>query len=1628
MLIHELVGCQAALTPEAIAVVDTAGSLTYRDLERQSNRMARRLRDAGAGPDRPVGVRLSRSRSMVVALLAAWKAAAAYLPLDPFDPWNRTATLLADSGAGVLLADEPPGDPVPGVLTLAPDPDTAGDDSPGPGPRASGDHPAYVIYTSGSTGRPKAVVVGHDAIANTVRWRVTVHALTPRDRILQKTPLTFDAASWEIFAPLASGGTVVLAPQGAERDPAALVRAVAEHRITVLQVVPSVLRALVAEPGWEACADLRVLTSGGEPLYADLVQRFLRAVEDGAGEVEVWNTYGPTEACVDITAHRFDPLQRTGLVPIGAPVTGMRVVLDESGEICAGGPGVAHGYLGNPSLTAERFVPDPGGAPGTRLYRTGDLGQWRADGGLDYLGRRDHQIKINGVRIEPGEVTTALLGHPGVRQAAVAPYEAANGTTRLAAYVCLRPGTSTDGLAEYLRGRLPAAYLPAAFVALDALPTTSSGKVDVTALPPVERSEDTGTPGPAEELVAGLWRELLGVEYVGRHDDYFELGGSSLQLVRLAHRLTTAAGRSVEPADLLAATTPAAQARLLESARPAAPAVRPVPRAGALPLSYGQHRIWLQHAMDETGREWVSGVFLPVPSDAGEKPIRAALDALVERHEALRTRFAVEGGEPVQYIGSPGPVGLRLIDTARDRIGELLDEDARRGFDLEEGPLLRALLFREPSGRQTLVLLIHHIACDGWSSAVLERDFRQFLSAATTGAPAVLPPLAVQYADYAVWQRAVLTDEVLATELEYWRKALDGVVALSPRTDRPRPRRRDARGAVLSLTIPAEVVTALDGLARTTGATPFMTMLTAFGTLLARHTGQWDVPVGAPVAGRDRPELDGVVGFFLNSLVLRCRLQPQRTFAEALADVRDMCADALAHQRLPFDRLVADLAPERDLSRTPLYQVALDYHGAGLSGAPEGAEDLASMIEASRVAKTDLTLYLRNRDDGSMLALFEYATALYDEDTIARLAGHFRSLLRSAVTAPDSRLDALDLAPQEELTALTAWGAAPGSPYEGSVLDLFERQVSRTPEAVAVVAGDTALSFAETDSRADRLADRLRALGVGPGSVVAVLLDRGIDLPVAFLAVWKAGAAYLPLDPEFPAERMGYMLADAGIRILLTEERHERRMRGIHDGEIVRADALPEASASPAGRPADPDLPAYVIYTSGSTGRPKGVVITHAGLAGHVRWAVEELAGRAGSGAPLFSSIAFDLVVPNLWAPLLAGRPVHLLPQDLDLAELGARLSAAAPFSFIKLTPGHLEILSHQIPPDRIPGLADAIVVAGEALPPTLADLWAGALGPGRLINEYGPTETSVGACVYPVSAPVRRTTVPIGRPLPGVTLRVLDASLRPAPVDAVGELYVGGTGVAQGYANSPALTAERFLPDPYGPPGSRMYRTGDLARVLPGGDIDFTGRRDEQVKIRGYRVEPAEVTAVLRDHPEVRDAVVTAVGNGLVAHCAARTGTRPEELAEYCARRLPAYMVPTDIMIMDALPLTANGKLDRAALPAPRATEDDEAPAEPQGIVEERIAEIFSELLGAPVGARTNFFTSGGNSILAIRLVAAIQTDFEVTLPMRVVFEGGTVTELAAVVEAEFRAEVDRMSHEELIAATRRTREDAKE
>ncbi|GAA3735253.1 hypothetical protein GCM10022225_17290 [Plantactinospora mayteni] len=1669
-----LVARQVAATPDAVAVLAGDVEVTYAELDRRANRLARYLRGLGAGPDALVGVCLPRGVDLVVALLGVWKVGAGYVPLSPDHPRDWATWVLTDTGAGIVLTGSAHAELVAGTgarMVCLDDvsAELAGLSDEAPVNPATGDDLAYAIYTSGSTGRPKGVMISHAAIANRVDWAVRQHGLGPADRVLQKTALTFDAACWEFFAPLVSGGAVVLAPVGAEHDPAALVRAISRYGVTVFQGVPSVLRLVADDPGWRDCTSLRLLFSAGEPLHAELCRR----LTDGL-KVSLWNTYGPTECAIDVTAHPYDPALPTGPVPIGRPLANLRVlVLDPNGdpvpvgvagELHAGGVGVARGYLGRPDLTAEKFVPDPYGPPGSRLYRTGDLVRWRADATLEYIGRLDHQVKVNGVRIEPGEVESALVAHPDVSAAVVLAVETAEGGKRLVGYVTGERVPSADRLRTFLRDRLPDPMIPAAFVAMPEFPLNSSGKVDRAALPAPESAAEDGRPPyvaprtAAERMVARSWAELLKADRVGAHDDFFSLGGSSLLLTRLANQLRAASGSKVALRGLFAAPTVEQQAKLIAVPEDDGPPLVPVSRTGPLPLSFGQRRLWFLDRLEPGNTEWVAPLFVRLGPEVDQRTVRQALDALAERHEILRTRYVEEAGEPRQVIDAPGPVELRVVEADSADLETVFRGEFERGFNLATGPVWRALLVRfpgvptptpptsvripatagrAPAGESVLLLTLHHIACDGWSSVVLERELRELCAAVAAGRTPELPAQPVQYPDFASWQQGWLTQEVLAAELAYWRKTLDGLGPLDLPTDRPRPARRDPKGALAPFTIPTALAGAIRDLGRRYGASPYMTMLTAFSTLLARYAGRWDVAVGTPVAGRNRPELEDMVGFFLNSLVLRPNLSAGMRFGEALEATREVCRGAFAHQTLPFEQLVDDLQPDRDLSRTPLFQVAFDLHDEGLTGGAVQADDLAAFTEAWQIAKTDLTLFVRVQEDGTMLGALEYATALFDRSTVDRMGGHLVRLLQAVTADPELRLGTVDfLDPVDELI-----GTGRADPFRTGTPDrclhqVFEERVLLAPDAVAVTFEGVSLTYAEVNVRANRLAHRLRASGIGSGSLVGVCLERGIDLVPALVGVLKSGAAYLPLDPAQPVDRLGFMVGDAGTPVIVTQASLVGTVSGFFDGELLvldQEDLSGQSAENPASVSHPEDL-IYVIYTSGSTGRPKGVCLTHANVLRLFGTTHPRFGFTTDDVWTLFHSYAFDFSVWEFWGALVYGGRLVVVPREVTrLPDEFLELLVRERVTVLNQTPSAFRALVGfaRDGDSRLDRLAlRTVVFGGEKLEMAELAPWVARFGDRpALVNMYGITETTVHSSYHLVrSQDITAPGNPVGYPLSDLRIYLLDGYGNLAPIGVPGEIHVGGPGVARGYLNRPELTAQRFVPDPFAvEPGARMYRSGDLARRRPDGGLDFLGRIDDQVQIRGYRVELGEIESVLAEYPGIRDAVVLTdepePGQPrIVAYYVSDADNPPSvaELVGHCGGRLPDYMVPGVFVPLEKIPLTANGKLDRRALPAPGRTVAEVDAAEyvaPQGPVEERIAEIWAELLDVDAGTRTNFFTVGGHSILAVRLASRIQEEFEIDLPVRTVFERPTIARIAEAVEERIRAEIDELSDSDLLA-----------
>ncbi|SDL05970.1 amino acid adenylation domain-containing protein [Nonomuraea maritima] len=1581
----ELLARRVAATPDAPAVCDADGRwLTYAEFGGRVNALARVLRERGVRLGDVVGVCLPRGVDLVVAVHAVVAAGAAYLPLDPGHPDQRLAFMATDGGARVVITEEP--DRFPGLVTTGPE--TAGDGEPLKltiPPRA----PAYLIYTSGSTGTPKGVLVSHEAIVNRLTWTDHAFTLTPGDRVMLKTTFTFDVSVWELFWPLIAGAGLVVAPPDAHRDPAALARLIARHDVTTIHFVPSMLDALLDEPVLDLPSVRRVICSG-EALPAVLAAR-LHARLPG---VELHNLYGPTEAAIEVTWHRCEPGETH--TPIGAPIRGIRIeILDADlrrtpigtpGELCIAGIGLAEGYAGRPGLTARQFAPDPYGPPGARLYRTGDLAKWLPGGEVDYLGRMDDQVKIRGMRVEPGEIESLLAEHPAVRTAVVQPVRGV-----LAAYVVPSGDVPPEPaeLRALLHERLPDHMVPTTVTFLDELPTNANGKLDRSALPepgaaagPVREAPR----GPVEDSVAALFESVLQTGPVGRDDGFFTLGGHSLLAIRMVTRLRAAFAIELPVRALFEAPTVAALAERITAARRTTaapvPEVLPLPRGGLLPVSYGQRRLWFLDQL-ETGRAVYNTLVwlrLRGPLDVGV--LERALLALAERHEVLRSRFVQVDDEVLVSVAAEPVVPFEVVELPDAR--PFLLEQAGRRFDLTAEPPLRAHVVRHSERDHQLLVTVHHVVNDAWSAVLFARELGELYAALSEGRAASLPELPVQYADYAAWQRARVEGELRDTQLAYWRERLAGMPErLELPASRPRPARRGHDGGNVPFMIPSEVSVRLRALGAEENASLFMVLLAAFAVLLSRHTGQRDISVGTPTTERPRPELEHLIGFFLNTLVLRTDCSGDPTFRELIQQARTTTLDAFANAEVPFEALVEDLQPRRDLGSTPLVQAMLSLEDTERPALRAGELDVEWVSANTTTAKFDLSLHLQ-RFPGQLGGIFEYRTDLFHADVIERVAEHFVALLAAAVDDPDAPVSGLSFF-SRDVAAVEEWNATGTAREFVSLPDAVAARVAATPDAPAVCGPDgTWLTYAEFGGRVNALAGALRERGVRLGDVVGVCLPRGVDLVVAVHAVMAAGAAYLPLDPGDPGRRLAFMVTDSRARVVITEE--PERFAGCDT-------VAPAAEGKPGRVPVPESAPAYVIYTSGSTGRPKGVVVPHRAIANRLVWMGEAFPLEPGDRVLHKTPFTFDVSVWELFWPLMSGAGLVVAAPNAhrDTSAL-IELIRRHEVTMVHFVPSMLEALLEE-PVLDVPSLR-RVVCSGEALPPSLAGRFSERIPHARLHNLYGPTEAAVDvsrhACVP------GETRTPIGAPIRGIRLEVLDEDLRRVPLGAAGELCIAGVGLADGYVGRPALTARQFVPDPYGPPGSRLYRTGDLARWSADGEVDYLGRIDHQVKIRGMRVELGEVEAVLAGHPSVTAAVVRPYGGGLAAYVVGEPDA--EELKGYLRAQLPEHMVPSWFTVLERLPVTANGKLDRAALPTP------EAPAgvpyeEPSGAAEQAVAEVWAEVLDiAPPGAHDGFFALGGDSIRSLKIVARLRAR-GYTLKLEDVFIHQTVRELARAI-----------------------------
>ncbi|WP_406252134.1 amino acid adenylation domain-containing protein [Streptomyces atratus] len=1628
----QLFAAQVVRTPDAVAVVGEGRELSYRELDGLANGVARRLMGEGVRPGDRVALFQDRSVGAVVATLGVVKAGAVYVPLDTRYPAERVELIVGGSGVSHLVTDRDPGSLVvpAGVRVLGPVTD-GGVDFPDPGVSVHADQPVYAMFTSGSTGVPKGVAVTHRNVADLAAQ--TMYANGNHTRVLFHSAMAFDASTYEMWVPWLNGGTLVVAPAG-HLDAAAYEELIAEHGITALWLTAGLFRVM-AEEVPEAFAGVREVWAGGDVVPPEAVRR----VMDRCPDVTVVNGYGPTETTTFATTHRIHrPLDYAGAIPIGEPLDNHRLyVLDEGlrlvppgtpGELYVAGAGLAQGYLDRPSLTADRFVADPYGPAGTRMYRTGDLVRWNHEGSVEYLGRADQQVKLRGFRIELGEIESTLTAQEEVGQATVVVREDRPGDKRLAAYLVAADGAriDTEAVRREIAGTLPEYMVPSAFVVLDEIPLTVNGKVDRRALPaPQFSNETTGRAprGPGEEVLCGLFAEVLGLPSVTIDDHFFHLGGHSLLATRLISRIRQTFGAQITVRDLFQGPTVASLAEFVEAGVEAGgdavqrPALREAVRPERVPLSSAQQRLWFLHHLEGPSATYNIPLALRLTGALDPQALQLALTDLVVRHESLRTLFGMADDAAYQWQLPAAEVRVELpvLAATEATLEAELGAYAARSFDLEAELPVHATLFALGDQEHILLVVMHHIASDGWSTTPLLRDLTAAYTARTEGTAPAWEPLPVQYADYTLWQQELLAVDG-ERQAEFWRHTLDGLPdeATLP-ADRPRPAVATYRGSTHSVHVPAELHDALTRLARETGSTMFMVAQAAVATALSRSGAGDDIPIGAPIAGRSEQSLDDLVGFFVNTLVLRTDLTGDPSFRDLLSRVREADLAAWAHQDLPFDRLVETLNPERSTARHPLFQVVLTLQEALTPTLELPGITAESGFTTLEISKFDLTFSFHEHRTaegrpGGLDIRVEYATDLYDAGTVEAVADRLVRLLGDAAAHPEIPVGELEfIGPDERRQLLEGWNGAVTGSWGAGLAELFAAQAARTPDAIALVDGDREVTYAELDADTNRLAHHLVGLGVRPESVVAVLMERSSDLLTGLLAVVKAGGVYAPLNTADPDTRLLHILTETAASVLLTDRAlADHPIVARTAAETVVLDGTADFSHLPATPPAPgahPDQWLYVMFTSGSTGVPKGVAVTHRNVAD---LAAQTMYANGSHTRVLFHSPhTFDASTHEIWVPWLNGGAVVVAPPGyLDPGTLGGLLTERA-ISSLWLTAGLFRVMAEEVP-EAFAGVRE-VWAGGDVVPPEAVRRVMDRCPDVTVVNGYGPTETTTFATTHRIHRPLDYAgAIPIGEPLDNHRLYVLDEGLRLVPPGTPGELYIAGAGLARGYLGRPGMTADRFVADPYGPAGTRMYRTGDLVRWNHEGSVEYLGRADQQVKLRGFRIELGEIEGALAGHESVGQATVVVREDRpgdkrLVAYLVAADGARIDvaELRGHVSDALPEYMVPSAFVVLDEIPLTVNGKVDRRALPAPQVSHATNGRA-PRTLQEEVLCGLFAAVLGLPsVTIDDHFFHRGGHSVLGTRLISRIRRAFGVQLGVKDLFRNPTVLALSECVTA---------------------------
>ncbi|MCR8643269.1 amino acid adenylation domain-containing protein [Paenibacillus sp. N1-5-1-14] len=1659
-LAHQVIEQQVEKRPNQVAVICNGVSLTYQALNEQANRLAHWLREQGFGRNDLAAVLSERGIGMLVGIVAVLKAGGGYVPLDSAHPDERLLGIIDSSQAKVILTEAhlrarsqqlaQKLTPSPLVFSLDQSDGSCEDllsiigySECNPTFVNNDSDLANVFFTSGSTGQPKGAMVEHIGMLNHLYAKINLLGLSENSVVAQNASHSFDISVWQFLAPLMTGGVVAIYDNEKATDPEALFRSVQVDRVTVLEMVPSMIEMILQTtacltPEERSLPDLAFMISTGEGLPVTLCRKWL----EEHPHVKVVNTYGATE-CSDDTLHEvisYDyPLNANPQVVLGTTIPNMKhylldhwlrqVPVGVVGEVFIAGVGVGRGYLNDEERTSKVYLHNPFCNEKERMYKTGDLAHFLPDGRLVFDSRVDFQVKVRGYRIELGEIESILLKHPQVRQSVALINQDNLGNNRILAYVVLSEQIEVSIIRQFLQTYLPEYMVPEHLMILEAMPLNRNGKIDRKALPQPEQSELASQyiapRNEWEQALATIWSEVLGVLPIGIDDNFFDLGGHSMRTIQIRSRIKQQLGIELALKDLFDHQTIRELAMIFDAAdvsgiHQTAVLIPKLADSDYYPMSHAQQRLYLLDCIEPENRSYNMQVAIEMKGNLHKEAFEYAVMRLLERHEALRTTFTVIEGQPVQRVGAIPSGVCTFIDLSdeneaiqQEHLTQAEHHGAQLRFNLNEGPLYQIRVYKMAADRHVLWMYMHHIIGDYWSWQVLIPELAAMYESYSKGSEPSLQPLSIQYKDYSSWQNNRLAQGELIEAERYWLTQLqDNLPILDLPTDHPRPSVQLFAAGEVTRHIDQHRLERIKLLAQEQDATLFMILLSVVGVFLSRMSGQEDIVIGTPEAGRDHMELEGLIGFFVNTLPLRLDLHANLTFQEVIAHCKKTALDAYTHHEYPFDQMVEKINPDRDTSRSPLFSVMFQLNHLPAQSIEAGEVQFCPLPVDLHMTSFDLT-FVGIETEAGLDFVVQYRSDLYETSTMERWMNHFMVLLDSLLEQPTQIINQPNLLSKSERHQLLEVWNDTSIAYSGELVHrLFQVKAKQVPDAIAVEMDEMKLSYRQLDEQSERLAHFLRGQGVGPDVFVGLCMERAPELMVGLLGVLKAGGAYVPIDPSYPRERLTYLLSDSQVAVLLTQERLLAQLPS-HEAVTYCLDRdwlqITTCSDCPPQRDTIEGDMAYMIYTSGSTGKPKGVMITHRGMSNYLQWAVGAYEVEQGIGSIVSSSLSFDATITSLFTPLMTGGRVVLLHEGKEIEQVSQALRQYDNLSLLKITPAHLHLLNQQLAPEELVGRVRTVVIGGEALLGENIAFWQQAAPETKLINEYGPTETVVGCCVYH-AAQIKEGPVLIGRPIGNTQLYVLDSYMQPVPIGVAGELYIGGLGVARGYHNREQLTAERFVPNPFSrEENDRLYKTGDICCYLADGNLQYYGRIDDQVKVRGYRIELGEIEARLHQHPAIHKAVVIPQGDGvekrLVSYIVLESNMQvvKGELRDYCLAQLPEYMVPSAFLVLDDMPLTSNGKVDRNQLLTMDLPINLEHYSPPRDLKEYRMVQIWAEVLQAkPIGIHDNFFESGGHSLKALMLLNVIRERLGVELPLVTLFQKPTIAKLCAYMQED--------------------------